>query len=205
MHSLRDTASDPGRVEVCVIYDPDDPETGRVARELECQIVVEAPTRWGYRRLHEYFNALVSISSGDWLMLWNDDAVMQTDGWDDVIASESPGVLSLRSNFRDLDMFPVAHRRVVDAMGHFSLSNHNDSWLHDVAVGAGCLRGVDVYVHHDRFDLTGNNQDDVYRASSTGYTTMEYYGLELHARRGLDVERVRAALDEFETSTNGRS
>jgi hypothetical protein len=41
----------------------------------------------GYDSLHEYYNELASKATGDWLMLWNDDAVMETEGWDEKIGN----------------------------------------------------------------------------------------------------------------------
>ena len=38
--------------------------------------------RLGYKNLHEYMNALWVQASGEWLMLWNDDALMETKDWD---------------------------------------------------------------------------------------------------------------------------
>ena len=36
----------------------------------------------GYGRLNESINELAKNSSADWLFFWNDDAIMETQGWD---------------------------------------------------------------------------------------------------------------------------
>jgi hypothetical protein len=45
--------------------------------------------RMGYARLNEYVNALATASDADWLMFWNDDAMMDTAGWDKQIADHT--------------------------------------------------------------------------------------------------------------------
>ena len=40
----------------------------------------------GYIRLNEYVNTLALNSDADWLMFWNDDAVMETTAWDRTIS-----------------------------------------------------------------------------------------------------------------------
>ena len=41
----------------------------------------------GYTGLNRYYNHLAKSASADWLFVWNDDAVMNTLGWDSVITS----------------------------------------------------------------------------------------------------------------------
>ena len=41
----------------------------------------------GYEQLNIYVNLLCHASTGAWLFLWNDDALMQTKGWDTVVRS----------------------------------------------------------------------------------------------------------------------
>jgi len=43
----------------------------------------------GYARLNEYVNALASSSDADWLFFWNDDALMDTAGWDRQISKHT--------------------------------------------------------------------------------------------------------------------
>lgn len=189
IRSLFLMADRPVQIEVLVAADPDDEYTQKVALEERASLHV-APERWGYQELHRYFNMLAEHAEGDWLMLWNDDATMQTAGWDEEMKMKPIGVLALHGNHDPFNAFPAVHRLLYQAMGHFSLSNHNDSWLHDVALGANCLIDTRIQVHHDRYDLTGNNNDAIYHASSTGYRTHEYYGHELSARRAEDIHKV---------------
>lgn len=197
--SLYGQADEPPQVEVLVAADPDDEITSQAAEQAGVTAVV-APGRYGYRGLHHYYNLLAQHAAGDWMLLWNDDAIMQTPSWDTIMASYPPGVLSLRTNHGQLNVFPAAHRLLVEAMGHFSLSTHSDTWVHDVATAAGCLHETPIEALHDRYDLTGNNRDQIYLDSQTSYETVAYYGPDLTALRAQDTAKVREAIDRHQTS-----
>lgn len=192
-------AADVGNVEVLIGNDPDDETTAEVGKELHERYpgvrVIRTARRFGYREFNVYFNVLAGHAYGDWLVLWNDDAVMQTFHWDLQMVSKAPGVLSLiTSNQRPFNTFPAVHRKVYEAMGHYSLSIHCDSWVHDVALEAGCLWETSIEVLHDRADLTGNNADAIYQETHSNYQTDLYYSQEMAELRHQDALKVREAL-----------
>jgi len=121
----------------------------------------------GYARLHEYVNRLATQSDADWLFFWNDDAVMQTLGWDTEITARTGQfrLLSVRTH-RDhpYSIFPIVPREWFDILGDY-LSPHSltDAWLSQQAYMLNILERIDVHVSHDRFDLTGNNNDSTYQ------------------------------------------
>lgn len=193
-------AADVSNVEVLIGNDPDDEATVEQARELHQRYegvrAIQAPARYGYQRFNEYFNLLSRHATGDWLVLWNDDALMQSFHWDVRMASYPPGVLSLITvNQRPFNTFPAVHRTVYEAMGHYSLSIHCDSWVHDVGAEAGCLHETDIEVVHDRADLTGNNNDHIYAETHNNYQTELYYSQEMADLRHADALKVAAALE----------
>jgi len=191
--SLRVCADQPDRVDVLVAADPDDPAT--VAAADACQAAVWiAPQRFGYANLHQYVNALAKVASAEWLLLWNDDARMLSPGWDSRIVEAPQGVLwPAHNDSPTLNVFPVVHRRVVDLMGHFSLSPHCDSWVQDVADAVGIQHRVDVHVFHDRYDLTGGHDDQTFREAQAGYRTSDYHSPEMVALRQRDIDILRTA------------
>lgn len=190
--SLRDAADNPRRLEVLVAADPDDPDTADAAREAGARVQV-ARERHGYHRLHLYVNALAELATGAWLLLWNDDARMLTPGWDSRVAEAAPGVLWPAHNGSPfLNVFPVAHRNVIERLGHFSLSPHCDSWAQDVAEAAGIHRRIPVEVLHDRCDLTGGHDDQTYREAQAGYRTSEYHSPPMVALRRKDIDTIKA-------------
>jgi len=43
----------------------------------------------GYNGLNRYYNGLAAQATADWLFVWNDDALMETTGWDKVVTSHT--------------------------------------------------------------------------------------------------------------------
>lgn len=184
-----------GDLEVLVALDDDDP---RLADYAGLGTVLVGP-RHGYGSLHSYYNQLAARASGDWLFLWNDDCVMETENWIDVIRSYDGHmvVLNPRTNHDnwkiDMNVFPILPRKMVQLMGHFSLSRHNDSWIEYVARDAGILVRVPIAIHHDRADLTGNNDDAVYAGRTLDHES--FHSDELESARARDVRAIRAYLE----------
>ena len=88
--SLESRRTGSSRVEYLVAHDPDDPPPYPPPPDARFW---EAPERYGYQRLHEYYNALAAQARGDWLFIWNDDARMASEGWDEVIEAQEPAFL----------------------------------------------------------------------------------------------------------------
>ena len=121
----------------------------------------------GYGRLHDYVNTLAQASSADWMFFWNDDAVMETQGWDTEI-SRHTGKFKLLAvhthNDHPYSIFPIVPRAWLDVIGHLSLHSMNDAWLSQIAYMIDVYERIDVHVLHDRADLTGNNLDATYKS-----------------------------------------
>lgn len=190
--SLLDLASTPGRVEILVAVDEDDDATLEMVGELPVHAFEFEPK--GYPRLHEYVNELARQALGDWLLLWNDDAMMRTAGWDDVIANQEHfAVLKPFDNHpgEHLNTFPIVPKAWVDRVGHFSLHRANDTWWQEVGARLGAQVPVPIDVYHDRFDLTGENADETFRATSSQYDPAGFFGPEVQALIDADAEALR--------------
>lgn len=197
VHSLREHATLPDKLEILVGYDSDDQQTGQMARSQGCQAVEFQ--RQGYSKLHVYVNELTALAAGQWLLLWNDDATMLTSGWDSTVRlydSRKPQVLSLSSTGfgHDLSCFPVVSAVLPQLLGHWSLSPHCDTWMQDIGREARCYQELPIEVYHDRFDLTGGHFDQTWREGQAGYQSKDYYGPKLTEARKRDIAKVRAAL-----------
>lgn len=201
LKSLLDTASDPQDVEVLVRIDTDDPTSDRYwLTLLDCgSFRMFAGESFGYTGQHIYTNALAGAARGDWLMNWNDDALMLTEGWDEVVRRHDGRfeLLAFAHNHgEDYDPFVCVPHRWFDTCGHLSLDCRLDTWMGQVARGAGCfVREHEVVVLHDRADLTGNNDDKGYRDRYTdpGFET-SFWTEEMVAARASDVAHIRGAM-----------
>ena len=171
LFSLIDNATDPSRIEMMLGFDDDDQETVEWAQEnilpeLDArgvEYVIMSFERLGYIRLNEYYNELALNADGDWLLFWGDDAIMETQGWDDRILDHDGQFHVLRvktHNEHPLAIFPIVPKEWVELFGYFSPHSLNDNWISQVAYMANRLENIEVTVTHDRFDLTGNNNDE---------------------------------------------
>ncbi|HXJ25684.1 MAG TPA: glycosyltransferase [Streptosporangiaceae bacterium] len=137
--------------EVLVVADDDDQDTIAAARELgpSCRLLITS--RKGYDRLHEYYKIAAAAARGDWLMVWNDDAVMATLNWNAIIEGLPPGILvaDVGSTQSPLCCFPAVRREAVTALGRFSTDNpHVDTFWGDAGRAAGVIAAVPVFASH---------------------------------------------------------
>jgi hypothetical protein len=183
-----------GELEVLVRVDEDDP---RLDGYAQFPGLVVGPHH-GYEGLHHYYNELAERARGDWLFLWNDDCIMETRDWIGVVRSYDGkmAVLNPTTNHDnweiDMNVFPILPRKMVELMGHFSLHNHNDSWMEFVARDAGIMVRVPISILHDRADLTGNNDDGVYARRQLA--NEHFRSPEMAQARARDVDAIREYL-----------
>lgn len=153
----------------------------------------------GYTRLNEYVNAMALASDADWIMFWNDDAVMDSAGWDKVIHGHT-GEFKLLAVHTHKDhpysIFPIAPREWLDHMGYLSPHQISDAWLSQQAYMLDIWERIPVHVTHDRHDLTGNNDDDTYknRVMFEGNPSdpRDFHHPRWISRRMLDAEKIAA-------------
>ena len=85
--SLMTNISDSENVEIMLGIDNDDQETldfvqsddfqNKMQDEYNVDVQAVLFDRLGYKNLHQYMNQLWGQANGEWLLLWNDDAIMQ--------------------------------------------------------------------------------------------------------------------------------
>jgi glycosyltransferase involved in cell wall biosynthesis len=176
IRSLIDTATFPTRIEIHIGVDEDDPDTVAFVRneggsylqqnDVDCRVSVFKPI--GFENIHAYVNTLAANAKGDWLLLWQDDAIMLTDGWDTVVDSYA-GQFKLLApkdnhNGNPNAIFPIIPRDWMQLIEHISVHPHTDAWVSHIAYMVDIFERVDIEVLHDRADITGNNEDETYHA-----------------------------------------
>jgi hypothetical protein len=179
--SLLTRAAEPDQIEILLGMDTDDTESVEYVQE---HILPKYPNnihiymfkKLGYGRLNVYINTLCALSWGYWLMMWNDDAVMNTDGWDLIIDQyQSHPMPLLRMPSENFDhpfaLFPIIKKEWFDVVGTFSYQVHNDRFVYNVASNlcGDILVNIPVNVIHDRADITGNNNDDTFKTALSTY------------------------------------
>ena len=174
LRTLIDTATKPERIEVLIAFDDDDTDTidyfiDVIAPYLDSKGVTYSAMqfkRLGYIRLHEYLNELANHSTGAWFFFWNDDAIMPTVAWDDVIRQYLDKFTLLRAETNHehpYAIFPILPRKWVELTGHLSLHQLNDAWISQIGWMLDIVTTIPIMIKHERFDLTGKNNDDTFR------------------------------------------
>ena len=173
IQSLVTLARDPNRVQLMFGFDNDD-DVGMkhfvnvVQPWLDQQDVSYTAMKFepmGYIRLNQYVNALALASDAHWLVFWNDDAVMQTQDWDDQIMAWQGEfkLLAFDTHHRHpYSIFPIVPRAWLDLLGYLSPHQISDAWLSQQAYLLDIMQRTDIQVLHDRHDLTGNNNDETF-------------------------------------------
>jgi hypothetical protein len=176
--SLMTNVSDSENVEIMLGIDNDDQETldfvqsedfqNKMQDEYNVDVQAVLFDRLGYKNLHQYMNQLWGQANGEWLLLWNDDAIMQTKDWDLEIGKYDDQFALLKMNQTNhthpYALFPIIPTDWCRLIGSYSGNPQNDAWLNLIAKPLGIIKDIPVDVLHDRFDLTGNNDDDIFRS-----------------------------------------
>ena len=174
VRSLFDLADNPQRIKILFGFDNDDPVgTDHFTNQLQSWLDEKdhaytamqfAPM--GYLRLNEYVNALAKTVTAKWYIVWNDDAVMRTVGWDtEVMRYDGKFKLLAFHTHQDhpYSIFPIVPHKWIEILGYLSPHQISDAWLSQQAYMLDIWQRIDVMVKHDRYDLTGNNNDTVFQ------------------------------------------
>lgn len=173
--SLIDNADNVDEIEFCIGIDNDDQPSIDYFQETvvpyfeekELDILVMSFDRLGYAKLNEYMQHLALNSKGAWLIIWNDDATMDTQDWDKEIISYTGQfkLLAFKDNHNQhpYSIFPILPREWLVLFGTLSPQQANDAWVSQVAYVVDIFQRIEVTITHDRHDLTGNNDDTTYQ------------------------------------------
>jgi ribosomal protein S15P/S13E len=175
IESLLSLADMPRTIQICIGFDRDDVATydyfvehiQPLFDQYQAGYVVMKFNPMGYANLHKYSNTLAKhTGNSDWLIIWNDDTVMQTPGWDTVIQSRT-GQFKLLAFHTHQDhpysIFPVVPRKWYELLDYISPHPSQDAWVSQQAYMLDIWERIPVNVLHDRHDITGNNADDTFK------------------------------------------
>lgn len=173
LKTLIGNALDVSRLEIMLGIDRDDTETiDHVLTTIRpwldtvgCRYTFLQFDRLGYTQLHRYINEMVKHAAGDWFFFYNDDAVMETKHWDQVVMDHGDEFCLIRTETNHdhpYAIFPILPREWIEIVGHFSLHQLNDAWVSQVGWMLDIVKTVPVMITHERFDLTGNNKDSTF-------------------------------------------
>lgn len=171
VNSILDQAADPKKIQIVFGFDNDD------TVGLDYFLETLQPTldnrganytalsfdSMGYEGLNQYYNALANNTSADWLFVWNDDCIMNTPNWDEVVRKYNGEFKILKvhtHNEHPYSIFPIVPAIWVETLGQLSRHQMIDAEISQIAYMLDVIQIVDIDVIHDRADLTGNNADE---------------------------------------------
>lgn len=159
-------AADPSRVEILLRLDCDDSASLQAFCKLRRAVpaVAVVDDRYaGWASNHVFYNALARQATGDWLLLYNDDAQMLTPDWDDrIMATTKPIVATrmLRSKEREpwrwqakngqwmRNCFPAVRRDAYELLGQFARHQHADVYWEWITGPLGLQEPTEIDILH---------------------------------------------------------
>jgi hypothetical protein len=161
--SLLENARDPGNIEILArIDEEDDCLLGYTDPRIKILI---GPEWLGYCSMDRFWNELAAASRGKWLMCFNDDALMETKGWDTVLSHYDPKQLPClvpkdNSTTNGWPAFPIFPRRMFEILGHITLFPGLDTWVKYVwASGPLPVYRIPVVINHLREQMNDDTMD----------------------------------------------
>jgi len=162
----------------------------------------------GYAGLNRYYNHLAKLTSADWLFVWNDDAVMETQGWDSVIEQYTGEFKLLKvhtHNDHPYSIFPVVPYNWFALFEHLSRHQMIDAELSQIAYMLNIVECIEVFVVHDRYDLTGNNHDETdkkrYRFEGDPSHPLDFHNPAITTQRINDTEKISLYMESINLDT----
>lgn len=189
--SLYSLAVRKDKLEFLFRVDSDDEDSVHICAQLverlpNASLIVEQ-RGMGYLVMHQWYNRLIKMARGDWLMLWNDDALMQTDKWDEVLEGtlvqfwhQCPDIAYIHAPTMDrlyAYEFFFLRRKVFELLGRLSLSPHADNWVMRVMsqVKSAATQPLLKIQHksHEMEDATRKDSVAAYGEGVTAKLTLE--------------------------------
>ncbi len=117
-------------------------------------------TSMGYQGLNRYYNTLAKSADADWLFVWNDDATMETPGWDEIVAKYTGEFKILKvhtHNEHPYSIFPMVPRLWFETLGILSRHQMIDAEISQNAYMLDVIEIIDLNVIHEQSELTGQH------------------------------------------------
>jgi len=175
LNSLLVNASNPKTIEILLGVDNDDKKTienlDRLKRKYRPFVMRTFVKKAflhkgsGYARVYKIYNELAKQSCGNWLMLWNDDAYMQTKSWDNFInIRQKVAILNFWEERNGSNPFPIISRKAYEIIGAFSKMPFCDDWAIMLAKKTNISYEIGpLSVRHQR--LVDKRRDRGYRSA----------------------------------------
>lgn len=138
---------------------------------LSAYRVVVGPRLGGYQSMPAFINEMYRASTGDVLLVGNDDMIFRTDDWPTIVlnaANEYPDGLfdfGVKTHNEKNFVWSIVSRKAADALGHLWHPGifWGDIYLRDLMAHFG--RAIKLRTVHIEHDWAGWNPDQVFHES----------------------------------------
>jgi hypothetical protein len=159
LDSVLKNCSNVNNIEILVKVDSDDLNTidflKKYGREDIIKVII-SDRKNGYESLHEYYNELYENSVGEFIFCINDDLTVDTVNWDLEVSKFSGEFVCLHHNptppHNDVWYFPVISKKILDVIGHVSMSVFYDGYLFYMLKDLNLFRRVNITINHTTID-----------------------------------------------------
>ena len=206
-------------IEVLIWVDDDDPKLQKYITffDKKDRIKLFIKPRVGYLQFHVMMNFLTTQATGEWLMLWNDDAYFETVDWYKTFSTwasltnplDEPVAYNIWGQGKAQHFFPIISKKYLEIVGHFSQNCICDSWVKHVAYYSHIQRHIfGIKPHHRKFGNDNHALGDLIDAT---HKTVEHLAVETgdrflgqrkrHTIRGMNQDASKID-DWIRSSTN---
>lgn len=180
--SVYSLAKDKSNVEFLLKIDEDDNDTIATAEWLSKVLPVKkliSPRGKGYFDIHHWINSLSSMASGDWLFLFNDDARMQTQDWDQILLNAEVNsntwhgiddiclLVAPTTRRPGCNEFMFIRRKIFEILGRLGTSQHVDNWMYSMMSFIQSAFHTNIFIEH----FSEKAEDEVRKSSEEAYKT----------------------------------
>jgi hypothetical protein len=126
INSFADTCIDKSNLEIIIKFDTDDESSlsriDEIRKDVNIKYIISDRLR-GYFSLHHFCNEMLKQSTGDWILMVNDDSLMTTHGWDVLLEKVSPLThKSIHGHYSGSDKHLPIHQRYNKFEGNNNLA-----------------------------------------------------------------------------------
>lgn len=198
--SANETATKP--IEIVCYIDEDDDSYDKLIASIR---VVRGPRII----LSEMWNKCYEQASGDILGHMGDDIIFRTPGWDKLVEKAFPEDKIAfvygddgDPNHKSFGTHGFIHRKWAETVGYFVppyfSSDHNDTWLNDVAEALGRKIKIPIYTEHmhpafGKGPLDKTHKERIARGKRDKVGEV-YYSKEMAVKRQADVDKLRKVM-----------
>jgi hypothetical protein len=122
-------------------------------------------SRRGYSGLHQYYNELASWCDTRWLLMFSDDATIESPGYDTMIESYDDRFCCLAfdtHNHHPYSIFPTVPTKWFHVIGALSDHSMGDAVISHMSYWLDIMIRTPIKAFHDRPDLSGTEVDSTH-------------------------------------------